>query len=102
MIVFRALKLSLQMLNITGRDTVLKRVIIKMYSLNMNPIHAGLCGWCSTREGGVFHLHPVTPLSLKLDDSYFVQNYFGVRSIFCSKKNRGQVDNDVIMTSSLL
>ena len=24
-----------------------------------------------------FHLHPVTPLSLKLDDSNFVQNYFG-------------------------
>ena len=43
----------------------------------------------------VFHLHPVTPLSLQSDDSNFVQNYFGVRSIFCDKKNRDQIDNDV-------
>ena len=49
-----------------------------------------------------FHLHPVTPLSLKLDESNFVQNYFGIRSIFCNKKNRDQINNDVTMTSSLL
>ena len=29
------------------------------------------------------HLHPVTPLPLKWDDPNFLQNYFGVRSIFC-------------------
>ena len=40
---------------------------------------------CST--GGAFHLHPVTHLSLKSDDSDFVQNYFGVGLIFCSKKH---------------
>ena len=40
--------------------------------------------------GGVFYLHPVTPLSFKSDDSNFVQNYFGVGSIFCGKKNRDQ------------
>ena len=45
---------------------------------------------------GFFHLHPVTPLSLKLDHSHFVQNYFGVRSIFCSKKNWDQIDNDLL------
>ena len=39
----------------------------------------GVFGWCST--GGVFHLHSLIPFSLKLDDSNFVQNYFGVRSI---------------------
>ena len=49
-----------------------------------NPIHTGLFGWCSTGgrgggEGRVFHLHPVTPLSLKSDNSNFVQNYSGVR-----------------------
>ena len=60
----------------------------------------GVFGWCST--GGVFHLHPVTPLPLKSDDSNFVQNYLGVRSIFWFKKNRDQIDNDVTMTSSLL
>ena len=50
---------------------------------------------------GVFHLHPVTPLSSKSDDSNFVQNYFGVE-IFWGKKNRDQIDNDITMTSSLL
>ena len=44
----------------------------------------------------------VTPLSFKSDDSNFVQNYFGVGSIFWGKKNRDQIDNDVTMTSSLL
>ena len=51
---------------------------------------------------GVFHLHPATPLSLKSDDSNFVQNYFGVGSIFWGKKNRDQIGNNVTMTSSLL
>ena len=32
--------------------------------------------------GGVFHLHPVTSLSLKVENSNFVQNYFEVGSIF--------------------
>ena len=62
---------------------------------------AGFFGWCST-EGGVFHLHHVTPLSFKSDTSNFVQNYFGKGSIFWGKKNRDQIDNDVIMTSSFL
>ena len=61
----------------------------------------GFFGWCST-EGGVFHLHPVTPLSFKSDDSDFVQNYFGIGSIVWGKKNRDQIDNNVNMTSSLL
>ena len=51
---------------------------------------------------GVFHLHPATPLSLQSDYSNFVQNYFGVGSIFWCKKNWDQIDNDVTMTSSLL
>ena len=51
---------------------------------------------------GVFHLHPVTPLSFKSDDSNFVQNYFAVASIFWGKKNRDQINNDITMTSSLL
>ena len=51
--------------------------------------------------GGGVQLHPVTPLSLKLAGSNFVQNYFGVRSIFCDKKNWDQIDNDVTMMSSL-
>ena len=59
----------------------------------------GFFGWCSTR--GV-HLQPVTPLSLKLDLSDFVQNYFGAGSIFWGKKNQDQIYNDVTMTSSLL
>ena len=63
----------------------------------------GFLGWCSTGWGGsVFHLHPVTPLSLKSDDSNFVQYYFEVGSIFWGKKNRDQIDNDVSITSSLL
>ena len=45
---------------------------------------------------------PPPPLSFKSDDSNFVQNYFGVGSIFWDKKNRDQLDNDVTMTSSLL
>ena len=53
---------------------------------------------CVVRGG--FHLHPVTPLSFKSDDSNFVQNYFGVGSIFWGKKNWDQINNDVTMTSS--
>ena len=53
-------------------------------------------------RGGGFQLHPLTPLSLKLDDSNFVPNYFGAGSIFWCKKNRDQIKNDVTITSSLL
>ena len=42
--------------------------------------------------GGVFHLHPVTPLSFKSDDSNFVQNYFGVESMFWGKRKRDQIE----------
>ena len=45
---------------------------------------------------------PCTPLSLTSDASKFVQNYFGVGSIFWDKKNWDQIDNDVTMTPSLL
>ena len=56
---------------------------------------------CVTPGGwGIFH--PLTPLSLKLDYSNFVQNYFGIKWIFCDNKNPGQIDTDVTMTSSLL
>ena len=60
----------------------------------------GFFGWCST--GGVFHLHPVTPLFFKSDDSNLAQNYSGIGSIFWGKKNRDQIDNNVTMTLSLL
>ena len=67
------------------------------FAEKINPIHTGLFSWCSTRGGGaVFDLHPVTPLSFKSDDSNFVQSYFGIGSIFLGKKNRDQIDNDVI------
>ena len=36
----------------------------------------GFFGWC--RTGGVF-FPSITPLSLKLEYSNFVQNYFGIR-----------------------
>ena len=75
----------------------------KMNAENLNLVHAGLfLAGLVTGGGGGFHLHPVTPLSLKSDDSNFVQKYFGVRSIFCEKKNGDQIENDVTMTSSLL
>ena len=67
----------------------------------------GFFGCCSPGGGGEggkgesFHLHPVTPLSFKSDDSNFAQNYFGIGSIFWGKKNRDQIDNDVTMTLSL-
>ena len=36
--------------------------------------------------GGGFYLHPITPLSFKSEDSNFVQNYFGVGSVFWARK----------------
>ena len=75
------------------------RIYVKLNELTL--FIPGFFDWCSTGGGGVY-LHPVTPLSLKLDDSNFVQNYFGVKSIFCDKKNRDQIDNNVTMTSTLL
>ena len=41
-------------------------------------------------------------LSLKVDHSDLVQNYFQERSIFYDKKNQDQIDSDITMTSSLL
>ena len=70
------------------------------YFLMLTLFIPALFEWCSTRRG-VFRLHPVTPLSLKSNDSNFVQNYFGVRSTFCGSKNWDQIENDVTMTSSL-
>ena len=63
----------------------------------------GFFGWCSTEGGGggVFHLHPVTPLSFKSDNLNFVQNYFGIGSISWGKKNQNQIDNDITVRSSL-
>ena len=57
--------------------------------------------YCWKERLGTFGVS-VTPLSLKLDYSNFVQNYFGIRSIFCDKENPDQIDNDVTMTSSFL
>ena len=83
--------------------TLLFRISVQLSVDPLNLFIPGFFGWCSTGGGGgVFHLHPVTPLSLTLDDSNFGQNYFGVGSIFLGKKNRDQTDNDVTMTSSLL
>ena len=39
-----------------------------------------------------------TRLSLKLDFSNFVQNYFGISWICCDKENPDQIDNDVIFS----
>ena len=69
---------------------------------SINPIHTGLFSLVQNRGEGVIHLHPVTPLSLKSDDSNFLQNYFGIGSVFWGKKNWDQIDNDVTMTSPLL
>ena len=44
-----------------------------------NCISTMLFGWCSTGGGGVFSTSSLTPLSLKLDYSNFVQDYFGIR-----------------------
>ena len=57
---------------------------------------------CKNQDVNPIHtdLHPVTPLSFKSDDSNFLQNYFGVGSVFWGKKNLDQIDNDVTMTSS--
>ena len=63
-------KFDLQLLQlITGDQFNLKGLTL---------IAPGFFGWCSTR-GDVFHLPSITPLSLKLDYSNFVQNYFGIR-----------------------
>ena len=75
----------------------LKNMQLLIQTVIFNPIHTGL--FCT---GGVFHLHPVTLLSFKSDDSNFVQNYSRIGSIFWDKKNRDQIENDVTMTSSLL
>ena len=59
-----------------------------------NPIHTGLF-WLVFSEGGgggggsVFYLHPVTPLSLKSDDSNFVQNYFGGKTNILRQEKSG-------------
>ena len=62
----------------------------------------GFFGWCGTGKGGVFHLRPVTPLSLKLDDLNFCTELLWGRINILGKKSRDQIDNDVTMTSSLL
>ena len=65
----------------------------------LNPINPELVGLKLTMDGGGCFLPPVvTLLSLKLCDPNLVQRYFGIRSIFCSKKNQDQMDNTVIMT----
>ena len=53
-----------------------------------------LAGVERRRREDVFHLYPVTHLSLKSDNSNFVQNYFEVTSIFFGHY-------DVTITSSL-
>ena len=55
------------------------------YKFRLNPISTRYFLPGVTPGGSCFHLHPVTSLSSKLDDSNFVQNYFG-GSIFCDKK----------------
>ena len=51
----------------------------------------GFFGCCSTGGGGCFPPPSITPLSLKLDYSNFVQYYFGIRWIFCDKENHSDV-----------
>ena len=68
----------------------------------INPVRTRLFLAGVVLGGDVFDLHPLTPFSLKSNDSNFVQNYFGIGSVFCGKKNRDQIDNDVTMTLSLL
>ena len=90
---------------LTAESPVRRKIdLILSFTVIFNPIHTGIFGWCSTGLGGwgVFYLHSVAPLSFESDDSNFVQNYFGLGSIFWGKKNRDQIDNDVAMTSSLL
>ena len=50
----------------------------------------------------MFSTPSITPFSLKLNCSNFIQNYFGIICIFCDKENPDQIDNDVTMTSSFL
>ena len=44
----------------------------------INPINPGLLALELTLGGGVFHSPFITPLSLKLDCSYFAQSYFQI------------------------
>ena len=89
-----------------------KVFIVSLFLDGLTVLIPSFFGWCSTVEGGgvlgelggkpVLALQTVTHLSLKLDHSNFVQNHFGVRSIFFGKKNRDQIENNANMTSSLL
>ena len=59
------------------------------FHFTLKPIDTGFFGWCRYRGGGGggrFPPTPVTLLSLKLDDSNFVQTYFGEGSVFWSRK----------------
>ena len=59
---------------------------------SFNPMNSGLSGLEPAMGGGdVFHPLAVTPLSFTLCDPNFVQNYFGIRSIICDKKNQDQM-----------
>ena len=62
-------------------------ILLWSYHFSLTLFIPGYFGCCSIGGRGVFHLRPVTPLSLKLGDSDFVQNYFGAGSIFWGKKN---------------
>ena len=53
-----------------------------------NPITTGLfLAGVAGAGGGMFSTPSLTSLSLKLDYSNFVQNYFGIISIFYDKKS---------------
>ena len=54
------------------KDTHLVSISTGLFLLVLTLFIANFVGWYTTGGGGVFHLHPVTPLSLKLDDSNFV------------------------------
>ena len=77
--------------------------MIKLFLEGGNAYSMSLIGLTLLASGeGVFHPPSITPLSLKLDYSNFVQNYFGIRSILCDKENPHQINNDVTMMSSFL
>ena len=67
----------------------------------LNPISTGLFCFVVALGGGggVFHPPSITPLSLKLDCSNFVQSYFQIGSTTYDEKNPNQINNDVTMTS---
>ena len=69
-----------------GRSCTLASCFSSTILKCLNPTHTGWCG--AGGGGGRVNLHSVTvtPFSLKLDGSDFLQNYSGVRSIFWSKK----------------